>query len=142
MIKNELRGCIGYVEPFLPLQDTVSEMALSAAFDDPRFPSLSADEFEFIEIEISILTPKEKVLDISDVIIGKDGLIVIQGYHEGLLLPQVAKEYNWDIETFLAHTCMKAGLSQEAWKEENTKIYRFSALIFKESEYDLQYPID
>lgn len=137
-MNNELRGCIGYVDPLLPLQDTVSEMALSAAFNDPRFPPLQPDEVNKIIIEISVLTPKKKVKDISEIQIGRDGLIVKQGIREGLLLPQVATEYDWDTITFLEQTCRKAGLTSQAWKESETDIFLFSALIFSESDFSVQ----
>ncbi len=134
---GDLRGCIGYIDPILPLQDTIAELALSAAFNDPRFPPLGPDELGDMEIEISVLTPKQKINDISQIEIGRDGLIIKQGYHEGLLLPQVATDYNWDVLTFLEQTCRKAGLSTSAWKEKSTQILRFSALIFSESEFNL-----
>jgi len=135
-LNGELRGCIGYVDPLLPLQDTIAEMAISAAFNDPRFPSLNREEFQFTEIEISVLTPKEKVKDISEIHIGRDGIIVKKGNREGLLLPQVASEYGWDTISFLEQTCRKAGLHSQAWKESGTEIFSFSALIFGESDYD------
>jgi AmmeMemoRadiSam system protein A len=134
-LDNELRGCIGYVDPLLPLQDTVAEMAVSAAFNDPRFPSLNREEFQFTEIEISVLTPKEKIKDISAIRIGRDGLVVKKGFREGLLLPQVASAYNGDTLTVLEQTCRKAGLTSQAWKDSDTEILRFSALIFGESDF-------
>lgn len=132
-IKGELRGCIGYVKGYKPLQEAVAELAVSAAFNDPRFPPLSPKEFAEIEIEISVLTPLERVNEISEIEIGRDGLLIKRGYNEGLLLPQVATEYGWDVESFLNHTCRKANLPMKAWTEDTTEIYRFSALIFKES---------
>ena len=134
-INGQLRGCIGYVKAFKPVQDAIADLAISAAFNDPRFPSLNMEEYEIIDLEISVLTPIEKVLDISEIQIGRDGLIIKNGFYEGLLLPQVATEYKWDVPTFLEQTCIKANLSGDAWKNEETEIFCFSAIIFDESQY-------
>lgn len=127
---GQLRGCIGYVEGLRPLWETVRDMAIQAAFHDPRFPPLSAAELPFIDIEISVLTPLERLKDISDIEIGKHGLVVRRGFYSGLLLPQVAAEYGWSRETFLEWTCRKAGLPPDAWKSNDTEIYIFSADVF------------
>jgi len=134
-INEQLRGCIGYVKAFKPVQDAIADLAISAAFNDPRFPSLSMEEYETIDLEISVLTPLEKVMDTSEIQIGRDGLIIKNGSYEGLLLPQVATEYNWDVPTFLEQTCIKANLSGDAWKNKETEIFSFSAIIFDESQY-------
>lgn len=134
--QGELRGCIGYVKPFKPLQDAIVDLAVSAAFNDPRFPALSKEEFPLTDIEISVLTPLEPVNDVSEITIGRDGLIIKQGFYEGLLLPQVATEYGWDVPAFLEQTCRKAGLPGNAWKDADTEIRRFSAIIFDESQFD------
>lgn len=133
--KGDLRGCIGYVEGVKPLQDAVIDNAISAAFSDPRFMPVSADEVEQLDIEISVLTPLELVENVENIEIGKDGLLMKQGYNQGLLLPQVAIEQNWDREAFLRHTCLKAGLPTNAWKDDETVIYKFSAIIFGEKEF-------
>ena len=132
--KGDLRGCIGYVEGVKPLQDAVIDNAISAAFSDPRFMPVGTDEVEQLDIEISVLTPLELVENVEDIQIGKDGLLMKQGYNQGLLLPQVATEQKWDRETFLRHTCLKAGLPTNAWKDNETVIYKFSAIIFGEKE--------
>lgn len=129
-IKDELRGCIGLIEGVKPLYLTVIEMAQAAAFNDPRFLPLSRSEEDEIEIEISVMTPPREIKSINEIEVGKHGLIIRQGYNSGLLLPQVATEYNWDRETFLRHTCIKAGLYEEAYKDPSTKILVFSALVF------------
>jgi len=135
--KNKnLRGCIGYVSGFSPLQEAVTDLAVSAAFRDPRFSPVEEDELDEVDIEISVLTPLETVKDISEIVIGRDGLKIKQPPYEGLLLPQVASEYGWDVETFLEQTCGKAGLPKTAWKEPDTEIKKFSALIFGEKEFD------
>ncbi len=131
---KQLRGCIGYVEGIKPLYQAVQDLALSAAFNDPRFPPLSKDELPLIEIEISVLSPLMPVHDISQIKIGRDGLLVKNGFYEGLLLPQVATEYGWGVETFLSETCLKAGLSPSAWKDPETEIFKFNALIFSETD--------
>ena len=132
---NQLRGCIGYVEGHKPLQIAVEEMSQAAAFDDPRFPPIEKGDVQEIEIEISVLSPLESIEDSSEIEIGKHGLIIEQGMMRGLLLPQVATEYDWDVITFLEHTCQKAGLPKDAWRDEATTIQVFSAEIFSESEY-------
>jgi len=131
--KNEnLRGCIGYIEARKPLYKTVSEMAIAAAFNDPRFPPLKSDELKDMTLEISVLSPLKKIDDINEIEVGVHGLYITKGFHSGLLLPQVATEYKWDRLTFLKETCHKAGLHLDAWKDDDTNIYIFSADVFKE----------
>lgn len=129
-LDHQLRGCIGTIEPIRPLAEVVQEMAVAAAFQDPRFPPLSPRELERIEIEISVLTPLELVKDVNDIVVGKHGLLIERGFRRGLLLPQVATEYGWNRQTFLEHTCLKAGLPPTAWHDPETRIYRFEAEIF------------
>ena len=134
---NELRGCIGIPLPVMPLKQAIVEGAKSAT-RDPRFPPLQIEELENIIIEVTILTkPEQIVVDdpkeyLSNIEIGRDGLIVEQGFFKGLLLPQVPIEQKWDKEDFLSHTCMKAGLMPDAWFEKETKISKFSGQIFTE----------
>ncbi|OQX85207.1 hypothetical protein B6D60_08255 [candidate division KSB1 bacterium 4484_87] len=130
--RGMLRGCIGYVFAFKPLEETIIDMAQAAAFRDPRFEPVTPDEFDDLEIEISVLTPIREIKDISEIEVGKHGIIIERGMNSGLLLPQVATEYGWDRETFLEHTCQKAGLPRDAWKEDGTKIKIFSADVFHE----------
>lgn len=127
---GQLRGCIGYVHGVKPLAEAINDMAIAAAFNDPRFPTLKESELEDLAIEISVLTPMEKINDIKQIEVGKHGLMIIKGSHSGLLLPQVAIQYNWDRQTFLSETCHKAGLTADAWKDKDTEIYIFSAEIF------------
>ncbi|MDR0900967.1 MAG: TIGR00296 family protein [Methanobrevibacter sp.] len=135
---HELRGCIGYPEPVAPLIEATIEVAISAAINDPRFPSLSKEEFEEIAIEVTVLTKPEllKVDVVSDypkkIAIGVDGLIVENGFNKGLLLPQVAIEHDMDSESFLANTCMKAGLDSACWLDKDTDIYTFQGQIFSD----------
>ncbi len=127
---GDLRGCIGMIEARDPLHVTVRNMAIQAAFGDPRFRPLRPDELEDIELEISVLTPLVRIHDPSAIKIGTHGLFIRKGYHSGLLLPQVATEHGWDALQFLEWTCRKAGLPPDAWKAPDTEIYVFSADIF------------
>ncbi len=127
---GELRGCIGYVEAVKPLYLTIREMARAAAFDDPRFPPLTASEWPQVEVEISVLSPLEEIFDPARIEVGRHGILLRQGPFSGLLLPQVAVEYGWDREEFLFHTCLKAGMAGDCWRRSGTRIYIFSAEIF------------
>jgi AmmeMemoRadiSam system protein B/AmmeMemoRadiSam system protein A len=131
-IQGQLRGCIGYTSPFQSLYLTVRDVAFQAALHDPRFPAVSERELSKLNYEISVLSPLRKIVDINKIEIGKHGLLIKNGRNEGLLLPQVASDYNWDRQTFLQQTCHKAGLPAEAWEDENTDIFSFSALVFGE----------
>ena len=136
-ISGNLRGCIGYIVGAKEIPETIIDMAKSSAFKDPRFPSLKKEEYELIDIEVSILSPIEPVVDVKEIVTGRDGLIISRGYNQGLLLPQVATEQGWDRDTFLTHTCYKAGLPGNAWREKATTIEKFSAQVFGEKELGL-----
>lgn len=133
-----LRGCIGFPYPIEPLGIGIQKATVAAASEDPRFEPVSTEELNEIQIEVSILTiPEEIVVDDrkklpEKIIIGKDGLIVSSPYNSGLLLPQVAKEYNMDQETFLAEACLKAGLPPDSWLLKNVRVFKFQAEIFSE----------
>ncbi|MBI5476986.1 MAG: AmmeMemoRadiSam system protein A [Ignavibacteriales bacterium] len=129
---SELRGCIGYIEGIMSLVETVREVAIKAALEDPRFVPVTSDELDDIEIEISVLSPLKKITDIKLIEVGKHGLVIERNNFRGLLLPQVATEYNWDKETFLNQTCRKAGLPPDSWKDNKTTIKIFDAEIFHE----------
>lgn len=126
---GELRGCIGYPDGEQPLGVTVPRCAVGAATGDPRFAAVTASELSEIDIEISVLTPVERVTNPDDIDVGRDGLIVEQHMQRGLLLPQVATEWGWDRATFLAQTCVKAGLPRDAWRR-GASIFRFQAEVF------------
>jgi uncharacterized protein, PH0010 family len=136
--KKELRGCIGYPEPIYPLNRALVLSAISAATEDPRFPSLSKRELDSILVEVTVLTSPEKIeyKDPEDLVkkiqIGKDGLIAEKGIFRGLLLPQVPIEWKWNSEEFLSHTCQKAGLPTDEWKKGNVLFYKFQGEIFSE----------
>jgi uncharacterized protein len=129
---TELRGCIGHPESTDPLTDTVTACAVAAATADPRFDPVTAAELTRLDIEVSVLSPIEPVEDVGTIEVGRHGLIVEQGWRRGLLLPQVAVEWDWDRETFLAQTCVKAGLRPDAWRT-GARLYRFEAEVFSES---------
>ncbi len=138
--QSNLRGCIGYALPDKKLFNALQEAAISAATEDPRFPSVAFEELDQITFEVTVLTPPQEieVLDPleypSKIKVGIDGLIVKSGFNSGLLLPQVPKEYGWNEEDFLGHTCEKAGLPKEQWKKKDTKILKFEGIVFKEQD--------
>jgi len=132
---GELRGCIGTFEMSSPVVHAVREMAQAASTRDTRFKPVSAEEMSGLNIEISVLTPSRKITDVSEIEIGVHGLIISNGYRRGVLLPQVATEYRWDRETFLAQTCTKAGIPRDAWKQPSTSIEVFTAQVFGEKDY-------
>jgi len=129
---GELRGCIGYISPVRPLVETVRDVAAAAAVQDPRFRPVAADELGLLEYEISVLSPLRRVLDVNQIQVGRDGLVMKQNDKLGLLLPQVPVEQHWDRKTFLEETCHKAGLATDAWKDPDTDIFAFTALVFHE----------
>ncbi len=128
-----LRGCIGHIAATTPLDETVQEMAVASAFEDPRFPPLQPEELPGTHIEISVLSPFRKVTDPAEIQVGTHGILIRRGGRSGLLLPQVATEQGWDRDTFLEHTCRKAGLPTDAWKSPEARIEIFSALVFGEA---------
>ena len=136
--EKELRGCIGFPYPTLPLVRAVIDSAINSATQDPRFPPVSYAELDNIIFEVSVLTPPQLVTVKnpteypSKIEVGKDGLIVERNYYKGLLLPQVPIEWNWNEEEFLCQCCIKAGLSPDCWVLEGTKIYKFSCVIAQE----------
>ncbi|HEV7484235.1 MAG TPA: AmmeMemoRadiSam system protein A [Thermoanaerobaculia bacterium] len=129
---GDLRGCIGSIRAVEPLYKAVVSSAISAAFRDPRFPPLVPGELEQLELEISVMGPIERVANVEDIVVGRDGLIISRGAYAGLLLPQVATEYSWDRQTFLEQTCRKAGLPPDAWRSQDCRIEKFSAFVFGE----------
>jgi len=137
---DELRGCIGYPEPIMPLIDALKDAAVSACSRDPRFPPVKQEELKKIKVEVSLLTPpkemsaKKPTEYASGVKIGEDGLIIQRGFNRGLLLPQVPVEWGWDAEEFLCQCCLKAGLMPDAWLQPDTKIFKFQAEVFSEDK--------
>ncbi len=131
---GNLRSCIGYTAPIKPLYMTVRDTATLAATRDPRFQRVSASELTQLAYEISVLSPLRRVTDVEQIKVGRDGLLMKNGDSEGLLLPQVPFEQNWDRKTFLEQTCRKAGMDRNCWQDENTDIFSFTAVVFNEHE--------
>jgi hypothetical protein len=135
---NVLRGCIGFPMPEKKLSHAIIDGSIAAATEDPRFPAVTTKELDDITFEVTVLTPPMEI-DVSDPIeylskikVGRDGLIIRHSFSSGLLLPQVPVEYGWNVEEFLQHTCEKAGLARDTWKNESVKIEKFEGIIFKE----------
>lgn len=137
---KELRGCIGYPRPLLPLADAVVDAAIAAATEDPRFNPMRKNELDKVLIEVNILTPLE-LIDVKSPLeypqkikVGEDGLVFEWEWGSGLLLPQVPGEYGWDANEFLENLCMKAGATPDSWLRKGVKIYKFNAIIFEETK--------
>lgn len=128
---GELRGCIGNFVSDKPLYKLVQEMAVSAATRDPRFYPMKSHDLRDFEIDISVLSPLEKASSVEEIKVGTHGIYIVKGSYRGVLLPQVATDYGWDRDEFLRHTCIKAGLPENAWQGE-CEIYIFSAQVFGE----------
>ena len=129
---GQLRGCIGHIVTREALYRTVQRCAVSAAVEDYRFPPVTTDELQEVEIEVSVLTPMRRISDVNQIEVGTHGLYIVHGMQRGLLLPQVATEYGWSRETFLAQACRKAGLPDDAWQQRSTEIHTFEAQVFGE----------
>jgi AmmeMemoRadiSam system protein A len=129
---GDLRGCLGRLETDRPIAENVAHLAAVVSDSDPRFAPISPHELEGVELEISALTPEQEIHDISAIEVGRHGLIIEQGHRRGLLLPQVATEYGWSRDTFLDHTCLKAGLPAHAWRT-GARIFIFEAQVFSET---------
>jgi AmmeMemoRadiSam system protein A len=128
---GRLRGCVGQIEDPGPLADVVARSAINAAVHDWRFPPVGSNEIATLEIEISVLTALERILPES-IIAGLHGLLVVQEPYRGVLLPQVAAERRWSSQRLLEETCMKAGLSRDAWRDPATQVFGFTAEIYSE----------
>jgi AmmeMemoRadiSam system protein A len=132
--RGNLRGCIGRMTASGSLVSTIREMARAAAFEDPRFRSLTAEELDGIDIEITVLSPLRRIDGIDEIEVGKHGIYITKGWHSGVLLPQVATEQGWDRRTFVEQTCCKAGLPAGAWSSPEAVLQIFEGLVFGEKE--------
>tara|TARA_Y100000590_G_scaffold117906_1_gene134931 strand:- start:717 stop:1325 length:609 start_codon:yes stop_codon:yes gene_type:complete len=136
--KSGLRGCIGFPLAVKKLSNALTDAAISASTEDPRFPSITQNELNDLVFEVTVLSDTKEISAdspdeiIQEIKIGRDGLIIENEFQSGLLLPQVPVEYNWNIEDFLKHTCHKAGLPSDSWKDKTTKISKFQGVIFRE----------
>jgi uncharacterized protein (TIGR00296 family) len=135
--EKELRGCIGYPEPIMPLIQALIEAAIEAS-RDPRFPPLEENELDKIIIEVSVLTQPE-MIEVKDpaeypekIEIGKDGLVIRKNFHSGLFLPSVPVEQKWDAKEYLENLCLKAGLMPNEWQDESARIYKFQTIVCSE----------
>ena len=130
-LDDRLRGCIGSVDDDEPLAEVVARCAADAATRDPRFPPLTLSDLSDVRLEISVLTPFRRVADPVEAEVGRHGVMVEQGPHRALLLPQVAGEWGWDRDTLLSQTCVKAGLPADAWRT-GAAVHTFEAQVFGE----------
>lgn len=133
-LEGELRGCIGYFRRDESLLLLIRRAVVAAALEDPRFGRVSAEEVPRLAISITVLAPPVEIRDLSEIVIGRDGLLIERGAARGLLLPQVAVSRGWDPEAFASQTCRKAGLPTDAWRDGVTVIRRFEAVHFEEDQ--------
>jgi AmmeMemoRadiSam system protein A len=130
---GSLRGCIGNIEPFETLVESVPHNARNAAFHDPRFPPVaSLEELRDIKIEVSVLTPPERISSVDEFVVGTHGIILRKQNRGAVFLPQVPTEQGWDREATLSHLSLKAGLSADAWKQDDCVFKVFEAIYFSE----------
>ncbi len=132
-INGELRGCIGYMREDLPLCEVVGTMAIQSAFNDQRFYPLTREEFQKVEIEISVLTPAKPISNYTEIVLGRDGVVIKKSGRQAVFLPQVAAEMNWNREELLDNLCRKAGLLPGDWKD--AQLLTFQAEVFEESQF-------
>ena len=136
-----LRGCIGFPMPDKKLSHGIIDAAIAAATEDPRFSPVKANELNDIVFEVTVLTPPVEITVndpmeyLEKIKVGRDGLIIRNSFSSGLLLPQVPVEYGWNVEEFLQHTCEKAGLEKDTWKNEKVKIEKFEGIVYKAVSY-------
>ena len=128
-VGGQLRGCIGHLDEADPLAQTIARCARLACTEDPRFPALTAAEVDTLDVEISVLGTFQRVVSLEEIIVGQHGLLIERDKRRGLLLPQVATEYQWTAERFVEQTCRKAGLPPDSWQRGAT-LYRFEAEVF------------
>ena len=132
---GELRGCIGHFEADKPLYKIVQQMAIAAATQDYRFDAVTLSELKLLDIEISVLTPMQKISNVNKIRLGTDGIYIKKGSRIGTFLPQVASETRWNLEEFLGHCARdKAGIGWDGWKDKDAEIYVYQAFVFGEKE--------
>jgi len=132
---GELRGCIGHFEADKPLFKIVQQMAVSSSTQDYRFSAVTSDELKSIDIEISVLTPMQKITDVNKIRLGTDGIYIKKGSRAGTFLPQVATDTGWSLEDFLGYCARdKAGIGWDGWKDRDSEIYIYQAIVFGEKE--------
>lgn len=137
---GELRGCVGFAEPVMPLSEALKAASVAAALEDGRFLPVAGEELGSLTVEVSLLTPPKPLRAkgpeaiLASVKVGRHGLIIRSGRQGGLLLPQVAVEWAWGSQEFLSHTCQKGGFAADFWKDEGARIWTFEAEVFAEAE--------
>lgn len=131
---KNLCGCIGRIVTDQPLSQLISDVTIDSAIHDPRFNPIQLKDLQNIEIEISVLTPFQEIINLDEIIVGKHGLMIRKGYNSGLFLPQVPIEWHWDKNTYLEQLCLKAGLPISAYQDKKSTIYSFEAIVFSENE--------
>ena len=136
-INGHLRGCIGHMMPVYPLFTGIQHLARESAFHDPRFSPLTKAELSQADIEISVLSPLKRIDSVDTIKVGTHGILMRNGSYSGVLLPQVPVEQGWDLEAFLINTCYKAGIPGNCWKDPDTEIEIFSAVVFGEKDQGL-----
>ena len=129
--RDELRGCLGRLEPDWPIARVVAHLGRALADSDPRFAPVRAEELDTLSIEISVLSPEREIQSMDEIDVGRHGLIAEAGGRRALLLPQVATAHGWDVQTFVEHTCVKAGLPATTWQQQ-VRLFVFEALVFSE----------
>ena len=132
---GSLRGCIGHIIARIPLFECIADMGRAAAIHDSRFSPVTPSELGNIHVEISVLTPLQRVEDPAEIVVGKDGVVLRHGYHQGVFLPQVPVEQGWDRIAYLDNLCYKAGMAREGcWKDEDAELEKFQAIIWEEED--------
>jgi MEMO1 family protein len=135
---GDLRGCIGYIEAVKPLYQAVSDMAVAASTEDPRFPPVGVEELDSINVEITALSPLRQVPSPDSVVVGRHGVVIKKGGSSAVFLPQVPGEQGWDHDTYLSELCRKALLPRDAWKSPDARLYVFTGQVFGEKELGRQ----
>ncbi len=138
--RGELRGCIGYIEAVKPLFQAVSDMAVAASTEDPRFPPVETHELDSIDIEITVLSPMHSIPSPDSVVVGTHGVVIKKSGRSAVFLPQVPVEEGWDRDTYLSQLCLKAQLPRDAWKSPDAKLFVFTGQVFGEKELGRQKP--
>lgn len=129
---RNLRGCLGRLEADWAVCRVIAHLAQAVSDSDPRFAPVGVDEIDHLHIEVSVLAPEREVRALEDIEVGRHGLIVQRGHRRGLLLPQVAVEHRWDVQMFVRHTAVKAGLPPDAWPS-GARLFAFEAQVFGEA---------
>ena len=129
--RHQLRGCIGNIEPVMPLYRSVIRNAVAASSQDRRFPPMTSGELVDMEVEVTVLSPLEPLDDVKNVRIGMHGLLLVKGAYSSVFLPQVPVEQKWELKTYLEELCLKAGLPKDGWKDKDSRLFTFTADIVK-----------